>query len=250
MNQQTSLPDSAHTDHSPQAISARLARVPKQSYLRDWVYGGIDGAVTTFAIVTGVTGADLSPNTILIMGVANLIADGISMAASNWLGTKAESDQMKAIEATELREIELQPEGEKTEIRVILENMGLSGETLSSAVTMVTQDKNRWVKLMMREEHGLPSVARSPWKAGRATFWAFLICGSAPLLPYFILSSQAFLASVILTAVVFFAIGSLKSRWSITPWWSSGLTTLAVGAVAALVAYGVGDLLGFIVADL
>src|SRR3954454_13682582 len=70
-------------DHSPEAISRRLAGNPRQNYLRDWVYGGIDGAVTTFAVVAGVVGAGLSARTVLILGAANLLADGFSMAASN-----------------------------------------------------------------------------------------------------------------------------------------------------------------------
>src|SRR5256885_14766091 len=77
-------------DHSPEAIRKRLADGPRHNYLRDWIYGGIDGSVTTFAVVTGVTGSGLSTLVILIMGFANLVADGFSMAASNYLGTKAE----------------------------------------------------------------------------------------------------------------------------------------------------------------
>ena len=69
--------------HTEQAIRARLARGPRSNYLRDWIYGGIDGAVTTFAIVAGVAGADLSAAVVLVLGFANLLADGFAMAASN-----------------------------------------------------------------------------------------------------------------------------------------------------------------------
>ena len=62
-------------EHSKQAIARRLSRAPSSSYLRDWVYGGIDGAVTTFAIVAGVIGAELSNRVVLILGAANLVAD-------------------------------------------------------------------------------------------------------------------------------------------------------------------------------
>src|SRR5688500_20164740 len=77
-------------EHSPEAIRRRLESGPTHNYLRDWIYGGIDGAVTTLAVVTGVAGAQLSPWIILVLGFANLLADGFSMAASNYLGTKAE----------------------------------------------------------------------------------------------------------------------------------------------------------------
>ena len=74
-------------DHSIEAIQERLSAGPRHNYLRDWIYGGIDGSVTTFAVVTGVVGAQLSAVVIVIMGLANLVGDGFSMAASNFLGT-------------------------------------------------------------------------------------------------------------------------------------------------------------------
>lgn len=84
-------------DHSAEAIRARLEDGAKASYLRDWVYGGIDGAVTTFAIVCGVVGANFSTSVILVLGAANIVADGFSMAASNYTGSKAENDEFDQI---------------------------------------------------------------------------------------------------------------------------------------------------------
>src|SRR5512145_1503669 len=94
-------------DHSPDAIRRRLESGPQHNYLRDWIYGGIDGAVTTLAVVTGVAGAQLSSWIILAMGFANLFADGFSMAASNYLGTKAEHDDWQRLEQIENRHIDL-----------------------------------------------------------------------------------------------------------------------------------------------
>src|SRR5881394_4443903 len=104
-------------DHSVEAIQQRLSAGPRHNYLRDWIYGGIDGSVTTFAVVTGVVGAHLSPAVIVIMGFANLVGDGFSMAASNFLGTKSEHDDVNRIEAVERRHIEVAPEGEREEVR-------------------------------------------------------------------------------------------------------------------------------------
>src|SRR6266567_4071120 len=86
-------------EHSAEAIERRLAAGPRHNYLRDWIYGGIDGSVTTFAVVSGVAGARLSTWVILVMGFANLFADGFSMAASNFLGTKAEHEDLHRLEA-------------------------------------------------------------------------------------------------------------------------------------------------------
>ncbi|MGH8978267.1 MAG: VIT1/CCC1 transporter family protein, partial [Acidimicrobiia bacterium] len=66
--------------HTPEAIAARLRIGPRRSYLRDLVYGAIDGTVTTFAVVAGVRGASLEATILVILGIANLVADGFSMA--------------------------------------------------------------------------------------------------------------------------------------------------------------------------
>lgn len=230
-------------EHSVAAISARLAAGPRHNYLRDWIYGGIDGAVTTFAVVCGVAGARLSPWIILALGFANLFADGFSMAASNFLGTRAEQDDWRRLEAIEHRHIDLAPEGEREEVRQIFQLKGFHGEDLERIVQLVTADRERWVRTMLTEEYGLPAEIRSPWIASLSTFGAFLICGLVPLVPFLLGMANALGASIIVTVAVFMIIGSLKSRWSTVPWWRSGLTTLLVGAVAAALAYITGVIL-------
>jgi VIT1/CCC1 family predicted Fe2+/Mn2+ transporter len=227
-------------EHSAEAIHERLLAGPTQNYLRDWIYGGIDGSVTTFAIVSGVVGAQLSPLTILILGFANLFADGFSMAASNFLGTKAELDDWHRLEAIESRHIDLAPEGEREEIKQIFQLKGFQGEDLRRMVDLVTSDRERWIQTMLTEEYGLPREVRSPWIAAVSTFTAFLACGLVPLLPYLLGVRQSLGVSMIMTGTVFFAIGSAKSKWSTASWWQSGLTTLLVGAIAASLAYATG----------
>ena len=230
-------------EHTVAAIQERIFAGPRQNYLRDWIYGGIDGSVTTFAVVSGVVGAQFSPRIILVMGFANLVADGFSMAASNFLGTKAESEDLKRLEAIEYRHIDLAPEGEREEVRQIFRRKGFAGEDLTRLVDLITSDRERWVRTMLTEEYGLPLDVRSPWLAAITTFSAFLVCGLVPLLPYVFGLSDPLVLSLIMTGAVFFAIGSVKSRWSRSVWWSSGLSTLAVGAMAASLAYAVGLLL-------
>ena len=196
-------------DHSPKAIEQRLARGPHASYLRDWIYGGIDGAVTTFAVVSGVVGAELSSTIIVVLGLANLLAEGFSMAASNYSGTKAEQDQVEHLRRVEHRHIEEVPEGEREEIRQIFALKGFEGETLDRIVEVISSDRERWVKTMLTEEYGLPLEARSEWLAAASTFSAFLICGMVPLLPYLFGLDRAFGSSIAATAVVFLLIGCL-----------------------------------------
>ncbi|HEU4435695.1 MAG TPA: VIT1/CCC1 transporter family protein [Pyrinomonadaceae bacterium] len=231
-------------EHSPDRIRERLEAGPAHNYLRDWIYGGIDGAVTTLAVVTGVAGAQLSNWVVLVLGFANLFADGFSMAASNYLGTRAEQDDWRRLERIEHRHIELEPEGEREEIRQIFERKGFEGADLNRMVELITSNRERWVKTMLTDEYGLPHSIRSAWTAAFSTFTAFLICGLVPLLPYLFGTTEHSLAlSAVLTAFVFFAIGSIKSRWSTSSWWHSGLTTLFVGAIAAALAYFVGVIL-------
>jgi vacuolar iron transporter family protein len=230
-------------DHSVEAIHERLSAGPRHNYLRDWIYGGIDGSVTTFAVVTGVVGAHLSPAVILIMGFANLVGDGFSMAASNFLGTKSEHDDVRRLEAIERRHIELAPDGEREEVRQIFSAKGFEGSDLERVVELITSDRDRWVQTMLTEEYGLPLQPRSAWLAAVTTFSAFALCGIVPLLPFLFSLGNPFVVSIFLTGAVFFAIGSVKSLWSTSSWLRSGFSTLLVGGIAAGLAYLVGILL-------
>ena len=116
--------------HSQQEIAKRIGAPPGRGVLRDAVYGAIDGAVTTFAIVAGVAGAGLSPFIIIALGIANVLADGFSMAAANYSGTKAELDNMRRIRKIEELHIQNYPEGERLEVREILAQKGLRGDVL------------------------------------------------------------------------------------------------------------------------
>jgi VIT1/CCC1 family predicted Fe2+/Mn2+ transporter len=231
-------------EHSEQAIAQRLAGAPSFSYLHDWVYGGIDGAVTTFAIVAGVVGAQLSNRVVLILGIANLVADGFSMAASNYSGTKTEHEEQAHLRAIEERHIDAVPDGEREEIRQIFRGKGFQGRDLERAVDVITADRDRWVNTMLAEEYGLPKAVRSPLKAAlkaaASTFASFVLCGAVPLLPFLVGAPARFQLSVAMTALVFFPIGSTKSRWTPVSWWRSGSETLAIGLGAAALAFVIG----------
>lgn len=227
-------------EHTREAIAERLASGSKHSYLRDFVYGGIDGAVTTFAVAAGSIGANLSPRIVLILGAANLAADGFSMAASNYLGTKAESDELARVRQIEARHIQTDPAGEREEVRQIYAAKGFQGEELQRVVALVTADNDRWIETMRAEEYGLPRTVRPPLNAAAATFAAFVVCGLVPLLPFVADSDSSFLQASALTGVVFIMVGSVKARWSSVAWWRSGIESLLIGGIAATLAYVVG----------
>jgi VIT1/CCC1 family predicted Fe2+/Mn2+ transporter len=229
--------------HDPADISARLGRGPRLSYLPDAVYGAIDGTVTTFAVVAGAIGADLSTRVVLILGAANLLADGFSMAAGNYTATKTAGEQVARLRAQEIRHIETDPAGETAEVREIYRAKGFGGEALETLTRLITSRREAWIEVMLAEEYGLSAALRSPWRGALATFTAFVVAGALPLLPFLLGLPQAAIAATAAAALVFFLIGALKSRWSVRPWWMSGVETLGIGLGAALVAYAVGFLL-------
>ncbi|MHC4997369.1 MAG: VIT1/CCC1 transporter family protein [Planctomycetota bacterium] len=240
--------------HTPEGIAQRLDSGPELSYLRDFVYGAIDGAVTTFAVVAGVSGAGLSSGVVIILGAANLLADGFSMAASNFLGTRAEEHLRHKARQQEYTHIQHFPDGEREEIRQIFARKGFEGEQLKHAVTVVTSDIERWVDTMLQEELGLSLESPSPIKAAFVTFLAFLVIGFIPLAPYIwnwvgpTTIERPFAASAIATGAAFLVVGIVKGRYVERQWLRSGLETLLVGSAAAAMAYGVGILLKNIVA--
>ena len=229
--------------------SPRLGRAPSASYLRDYIYGAVDGAVTTFAVVAGVAGADLDETIVIILGGANLLADGFSMAASNYLGSRAERQQREGARRDEEAQIRLAPEGEREEIRQIFAAKGFEGQDLERVVDVITSNPELWTDTMMSEELGFGATERNEVRAALATLTAFVTVGFLPLLVFVvdaILPSDidnAFTWSAALTGVAFLVVGAMKSRFVDQPWWRSALETLMVGGLAAVLAYAAGALL-------
>ncbi len=237
------------TDHTPDAVASRLAGGPDGSHLRDLVYGAIDGTVTTFAVVAGVAGAELGAVVVLVLGVANLVADGFSMAVSNYLGTRSEEQRRDRVRREEERHVALVPEGEREEVRQLLDGWDLDEELREQVVAAVTAERDRWVDVMLQLEHGFPVEPPRALGAAIATFVAFVVVGSVPLLPF--VADQVGLAvgapyawSAALTAVAFVVVGVARGVAVDLPRWRTALETVAVGGAAAALAFGAGVLLG------
>src|SRR3984893_1968085 len=139
--------------HTKEGIRARLARDTQGNYLRDWIYGGIDGTITTFAIVAGVVGADMPGSVVLVLGVANLVADGFAMGAGSYSGTKADLDDYRRLLAVERKHIASKPSGEREETRQIFGSKGFSGAELEGIVDVISANEDRWAKTMAVEEY-------------------------------------------------------------------------------------------------
>ena len=170
-----------------EAPHATRARAHAERYIGDLIYGANDGIITTFAIVAGVAGAALAPRIVVVLGVANLLADGFSMAASNVLAIRSRA----AVE---------------------------------------------------RQDGGEPV---RPLRHGAATFGAFVVAGSVPLLAYLLPAppDRRFALTVALTLLTLFAVGAARTLVTRGRPWRDGLEMLAIGALAAAVAWGVGRFL-------
>lgn len=240
------MPDH-HLEHShePAAIRKRLNEEPAPSYLRDAILGGIDGCVTTVAVIASVAGAGLPGMVAFVLGIASLIADAFSMGVSNYQAVKSDDDAREQLREQERRHIQLEPEGEKEEIRQIFGQKGFNGRTLENIVETISADERLWVNTMIQEEFGHPLSGPSPWKASLATFSVFIGVGLIPLLPFiapFLAGTDMFVVSGVVAVLSLFGIGWVKGLILGMNRFRAGLETLAMGGGAALLAF----LLGFV----
>ena len=241
------ISDSLQRDHTAEAIAQRLGAAKNHSYVGDFVLGAVDGAVTTFAIVAGAAGAGLSNGVVLVLGLANVLADGFSMAAGNFLRARSDQQVLQRFRVQEETHIERVPDGEREEIRQIFRAKGFDGEILERVVQVITDDRQRWVNTMLTDEWGLQLQPPSPWRASLATLSAFVLAGLVPLAPIVIhmnrRADEVFAVSAILTGATFFAIGIARGRVADRRPLAAGLETFLVGGSAAFVAFLVGWLL-------
>ncbi len=219
-----------------------------EKYLPEIVYGSMDGIVTTFAVVAGSAGADLSTKVILILGVSNLLADGLSMSIGSYLSKKSEQDNYNKHLRIEEWEIENMPEVERQEIVDIYRAKGFEGLELEMVVNRITSSKQVWIDTMMKDELGLTLEKKSPFRAGLSTFMAFIVAGGLPLVVYVLayagkLFIEPFFLSSIVTLMAFILIGYIKTYVTQIGLTRSIMETLVLGASAATAAYFLGDYL-------
>lgn len=222
---------------------------PFQTYLKEIVYGGNDGIVTTFAVVAGFTGAQLGniggPGfvTVLLFGLANLFADGLSMGLGNVLSLRADQDVYRSEEAKERYEVKNHPESEIAETIALLQQKGFTKKQASDLTTIYATNEDYWIDFMMKYELEMEDPRKTnPLFTGLATFIAFIIFGFIPLIPY-LLTTQADLAfqqACFATLIALILLGLL--RWKVTKENAirSIIEIVTIGSLAALAAYFVG----------
>lgn len=219
------------------------------NWVSDFVYGGIDGAVTTFAVVAGVAGAELSTSVVLILGFANLFADGFSMAVSKYSSDRAEQQRIQKVREKIDRAIHNSPESQRKALEEILKKRGFQGKTLKSAAEVIGRNEPIWMDMILRHKFHLIDEHINPVKGGLATFIAFNLVGLIPLWAYMfnpilkMSPNQLFKLTSVLTLMALFGVGAIKAKVIEERWVRAGLETMVIGSAAAGIAYLVGFLL-------
>ena len=195
----------------------------------------------------------MSPGIVRIIGFANLIADGFSMACGNFLSERTQRDYISKERKREEWEIENVPEGEKDEIREIFMKKGFKGKDLDRAVEIIISDKKVWVDTMMADELGLIESSKNPLKTAASTYFGFIVIGIIPLLAYVIayfhpfFRQNTFMLAVAMTAIALIVIGVIKRYVTKKDLWKSVFETLFIGGAAAFIAYYIGFFLRWVV---
>lgn len=216
-----------------------------QQYLPEFVYGGMDGSVTTFAVVAGAAGANLESSVVIILGLANLIADGFSMSVGSYLSNQSDRHQYEKYKLMEQQEVHENPTEGRNEIKEIYRKKGFDGDLLEQIVNKITADKEIWVDTMMKEELEMLPSLKSPISIAVSTFLSFITIGLIPLLVYLIdfinpMNINLFNCSCVLTLIAFGLIGILKSYVNERSMARGVTETLGLGIVAAILAYTAG----------
>jgi predicted membrane protein (TIGR00267 family) len=216
---------------------------PKGRAIREVVFGMNDGLITTLCFLAGLSSAIAHERVILLAGLAEMVAGALSMALGAYLSTKAQREFFEQEIARERREIEEVPEHEREEVEEIYRDHGFTEEEVAIITRRITADKERWLRFMLREELGLAEETfDNPVESGAIMGVSFVIGSLPPLLPYLLLpASKALPLTIVLSILMLFGLGVGKTRVTKASWLRSGLEVVILGAVAAAVGYGLGE---------
>ena len=216
------------------------------SSLRDIMLGLNDGLVAAFAVTSGVAGAFSSNKIVVMAGLAEMLGGAVSMGLAAFASARAHREFYRSEEQRERDEIRKWPDHERDEIRSIYRDKGFSGPLLDQIVSHITADPTRWRGVMMREELGFGAeVMEPPLRSALTVGGAYLAGAAVPLLPYLLVEPAiGILISALATIIALFVVGAAKTVLTARPWLRSGLESMAIGTVAAIVTYSVGRTFG------
>lgn len=241
-------------NHPLHAIPTRLDQVGKRhavpggGSLRAAVFGVNDGLVSNASLILGVAGASGDPSVVVLSGVAGLLAGAFSMAAGEYVSVRAQREFYEYQIGLEREELDQYPREEAAELALIYEAKGLPHAEAKRLADTLIEDPDKALDTLAREELGLnPEELGSPWAASIASFGAFAIGASIPLLPYLLLSGdQALRGAIAASAVCLFGVGATLSLFTGRKSWQGGLRMLAIGAAAGAATWAIGRALGVV----
>jgi len=224
----------------------RIHAVGGGTALRDVMFGLNDGLVAAFAVTSGVAGAFSSNKIVVMAGLAEMLGGAVSMGLAAYASARAHQEFYRSEEQRERDEIRKWPEHERDEIRNIYRDKGFVGPLLDQIVSHITADPTRWRSVMMREELGFGAeVMEPPVRSALTVGGAYVVGATVPMLPYLLVEPTAgILLSAIATVIALFVVGAAKTVLTGRAWWRSGLESMGIGLVAAVVTYTVGRALG------
>ncbi|MER7133803.1 VIT1/CCC1 transporter family protein [Streptosporangium saharense] len=213
-------------------------------WLRPSVFGAMDGLVSNFALIAGVAGGTTSTRVIVLAGIAGLAAGAFSMAGGEYVSVASQRELAVAEIDVERRELERNPEAERFELAQLYESRGVEPELAAEVARQISLDPDKALEVHTSAELGVtPQDLPSPKIAAVSSFLSFSVGAVLPLLPY-LLGVTSLVGSAIVSCLALFGAGALVSRVTARSWWYSGLRQLGVGALAALLTFGLGHLLG------
>ena len=231
---------------SVEEVGARHHGLGRSGGLRAAVFGVNDGLVSILCLVMGVAGAAVSYTTILLAGIAGLLAGAFSMAAGEYISMRSQREMFEYQIGLERAELAQYPEEEAEELALIYIARGFSDEEAEVLAHRMTADLELGLDTLAREELGLnPDELGSPWLAAISSFVAFSVGGAIPLLPYLLgIQQQGLEASFMLTASALFGVGAILSLFSGRNAWWGGLRMLLIGSAAGALTYLIGSIMG------
>ncbi|RDH79893.1 hypothetical protein DVS77_02430 [Mycolicibacterium moriokaense] len=212
-------------------------------WLRAATFGAMDGLVSNTALIAGVA-ASASAHTVVLSGVAGLLAGAFSMALGEYTSVTTANEQIDAEVRLERRALTTQPEAEETELVWMFVEMGMTPETAEKASAEIHRDQDRALNLHVAQELGVnPSEKPSPWVAAGSSFVLFAIGAIVPLIPY-LLGYETLWTGLVFGGVGLLIAGGVAARFTGKPVWWASLRQLSFGAIAIAATYLVGSLIG------
>ncbi len=214
--------------------------------LRSMILGANDGFGSILALVAGVAGAVTDNKTVLIAGVAGLVAGAVSMAASNYISIKAEQEVRKTRIRLESQAIEVAPEAKRAQLKRAYQSKGLTEQEAEAVANRLSERPDELLKAVVAEQHGVADTEfEKPSRLAMYTGLAFMLAGLVPVIPFLLLPPLlGIIASVVLTCIALFFAGMIRALSTLKPFAKSGIEMVLIGLGASVVTYLVGMVIG------